>query len=151
MISLIRTDSENSDLHFLVSKLDKELIIRNGEAQTYYSQFNKLDRIKHVVVAYVDGVPAGCGAIKQYSPDTMEIKRMFVDPSHRRKGIAEKILIELEKWAEELSFSRCILESTLKQQEAIALYRKRGYTKIPNFDQYIGVDTSICLEKKLRK
>jgi GNAT superfamily N-acetyltransferase len=151
MITLVRTGSDDPDLLNLVKRLDAELIIRNGDAQPYYSQFNRLDKIKHAVVAYDDGVPSGCGAIKQYSADTMEIKRMFVDPAHRRKGIAESIVKELEKWTEELGFLRCILESSINQQEAIALYRKKGFTQIPNFDQYIGIETSICLEKNLNK
>ena len=100
-------------------------------------------------MAYEDGEPAGCGAIKEYAPDTMEVKRMFVVPAHRRKGIAENVLKELESWAAELSYRKCILETSLKQQEAIGLYRKKGYRLIPNFGQYAGVENSICFVKQI--
>jgi len=147
--TITRTNSTDPDFLKLVSLLDADLAIRNGDKHDFYSQFNTLDKIKHVVVAYEDGEPAGCGAIKEFAPDTMEVKRMFVVPSHRRKGIAENVLRELENWASELSYSKCILETSLKQQEAIGLYRKRGYQLIPNFGQYVGVGNSICFVKQI--
>jgi len=147
--TITRTTSTDPDFLKLVSLLDADLAVRNGDKHAFYSQFNKLDKIKHVVVAYEDGEPAGCGAIKEYAPDTMEVKRMFVLRDHRRKGIAENILRELETWAAELSYSKCILETSLNQQEAIGLYRKRGYQLIPNFGQYIGEENSICFVKQI--
>jgi putative acetyltransferase len=149
MIKIVRTNSANSDFLILVRKLDTELAIRDGDDHTFYSQFNTLEKIRHVVLAYVDGEPAGCGAIKEYSDNTMEIKRMFVLPDHRREGIAAKILTELEKWAAELSFRKCILETGKKQPEAIELYKKNGYQPIPNYGQYTGVVNSVCFEKTI--
>lgn len=149
MISIVRTNSANSDFLILVKKLDAELAIRDGDDHAFYSQFNSLEKIRHVVLAYVNGEPAGCGAIKEYSANTMEIKRMFVLADHRRKGIAAKILTELERWAAELSFRECILETGKKQPEAIELYKKNGYQQIPNYGQYIGVENSVCFEKKI--
>jgi putative acetyltransferase len=149
MISIVRTNSANSDFLILVKKLDAELAIRDGDDHVFYSQFNSLEKIRHVVLAYVDGEPAGCGAIKEYSANTMEIKRMFVLSDHRRKGIAAKILAELELWTAELSYRKCILETGKKQPEAIELYKKNGYQPIPNYGQYIGVENSVCFEKKI--
>jgi len=149
MNSIVRTNSANSDFLILVKKLDAELAIRDGEDHVFYSQFNSLEKIRHVVLAYVNGEPAGCGAIKEYSANTMEIKRMFVLADHRRKGIAAKILTELERWAAELSFRECILETGKKQPEAIELYKKNGYQQIPNYGQYIGVENSVCFEKEI--
>jgi GNAT superfamily N-acetyltransferase len=106
--------------------------------------------IKHVVVAYEDGKPIGCGAIKEYAANTMEVKRMYVAPEGREKGIATMILTELENWARELSFIKCILETGKKQPEAIGLYRKNGYIVIPNYGQYAGVENSVCFEKVLK-
>ena len=150
MIRLLRTNSENSDFTELVKQLDSDLAIRNGEYHSFYSQFNKLDKIKHVVIAYENDEPAGCGAIKEFGPDTMEIKRMYVRPEMRKMGIAFRILNELETWAGELSYTKCILETSLKQQEAIGLYKKNGYLLIQNFGQYTGVENSICFEKELK-
>ena len=150
MIKLLRTSSDNPDFLVLVKLLDADLAIRDGDEHTFYSQFNTLINIKHVVVAYNDYEPAGCGAIKKYASNTMEVKRMYVRPEMRRKGIAAKILTELEKWAAELSCTKCILETGKKQPEAIELYKRNGYTSIPNYGQYIGVENSVCFEKKLR-
>jgi GNAT superfamily N-acetyltransferase len=150
MIKITRTNSENPDFIWLVKFLDLELAERDGEDTAFYSQFNKLDMIRHVVVAYENGIPLGCGAIKENGKDTMEIKRMYVSPKGRKRGIATAILSELEKWSGELLYTRCILETGKRQPEAIGLYMKNGYRSIPNFGQYAGVDNSVCFEKKLK-
>ena len=150
MIQIIRTDSENKDFIELVKHLDIELAERDGEDHPYYAQFNKIDKIKFVVLAYENKKPVGCGAIKEYGPQTMEIKRMYVFPEKRGSGIAKKILSELESWATELSFSRCILETGKKQPEAISLYKKNGYNLIQNYGQYAQVDNSVCFEKVMK-
>ena len=150
MITLIRTNSDNRDFLDLVKFLDADLAIRDGKDHSFYTQFNTLDNIKHVVVAYQDEKALGCGAIKEYMPDTMEIKRMYVSPESRNKGIATSVLAELEHWAKELSYAKCILETGKGQPEAIALYKKNGYTLIPNYGQYAGVDNSVCFQKELR-
>ncbi len=149
MITLIRTDSGNPDFQKLVADLDKDLQIRDGEDHSFFAQFNKIDLIKYVIVAYRDGEAVGCGAIKQYGEQAMEIKRMYVPPASRGQGIASQILTALEHWAAELQFSACILETGEKQPEAIQLYKKNNYVVIPNYGQYAAVPTSICFEKKL--
>ena len=149
MIKLARTDSKNSDFIKLVQQLDDDLAKRDGEEHDFYDQFNKLDQIKHTVVAYKNGIPLGCGAIKLFDTTQVEVKRMFVLPEARGQGIATNIIIELEKWAGELDFDKCILETGIRQPEAISLYEKRGYKVVPNYGQYIGVANSICFEKKL--
>jgi GNAT superfamily N-acetyltransferase len=150
MISLIRTNSVNPDFIKLVKLLDEELAIADREDHSFYSQFNKIDNIRYVVVAYEDKKPAGCGAIKEYDPDTMEVKRMFVHTEKRKKGIASAILKELENWTAELSFTKCILETGKRQPEAIGLYKKNGYKQIPNYGQYEGVENSVCFCKEFR-
>lgn len=149
MISLIRTDSANADFVALVRFLDADLAIRDGGDHAFYSQFNKIDAIKHVVVAYDGRTPIGCGAIKPFSADAMEVKRMYVLPAARKKGIATAILSELETWAGELLYRSCILETGKKQPEAIRLYVKNGYVRIANYGQYTGVANSLCFEKKI--
>ena len=106
--------------------------------------------IKHTVVAYEDEKPVGCGALKEFAPDTMEVKRMYTLPEYRGKGIAKKILAELERWADEMSYAKCILETGKRQPEAIALYTKSRYKPIPNYGQYMGVENSVCFEKMLK-
>ncbi|OIQ96027.1 putative N-acetyltransferase YsnE [mine drainage metagenome] len=150
MIQLIRTDSGNKDFIELVKHLDADLAEKDGDDHAFYNQFNKIDKIKFVVVAYESGKPLGCGAIKEFDPVTMEVKRMFVHHENRGKGIASKILSELENWAKELSFSKCVLETGKRQKEAIELYKKNNYQLISNYGQYIGVENSLCFEKELK-
>jgi len=149
MIKILRTDSSNQDFINLVKLLDKELQIRDGEEHTFYAQYNKIDKIKNVVVAFYNDVAVGCGAIKEFDLSTIEVKRMFVKDEYRSKGIATKVLIELELWTGELGYNRCILEKGLKQPEAIHLYKKNNYKVIPNYGQYAGVVNSVCMEKIL--
>jgi putative acetyltransferase len=149
MITLVRTDSDHPDFVAMVRLLDADLAHRDGADHTFYAQFNKIDKIRHAVVAYQDKAPMGCGAIKAFGDNAMEVKRMYVSLASRKTGVASKILDELEKWTRELSYTRCVLETGKRQPEAIALYLKQGYRQIPNYGQYIGIENSLCFEKKL--
>lgn len=151
MITCKRTNSEDKDFLSLVKELDLDLSIRDGDDRVFYNQFNKLDKIKHVIVAYEGNMPVGCGAVKEYSDDTIEVKRMFVPLSMRGNGIASLVLTELEKWAQELHYAKCILETGKRQPEAIALYKKNGYEIIPNYGQYENIENSVCFEKILNE
>ena len=111
MLSITKTNSQNLDFLKLVEALDKELAIRNGDANDFFAQYNKVDFINYVIVAYNNDIPVGCGAIKAYDEITMEIKRMYVSQVMRGHGIAHKILSALEVWAHDLGFTRCILET----------------------------------------
>jgi len=147
LITCIRTDSKSEEFRFLVSQLDAELSIRDGADHSFYAQFNRIISLKQVVVAFEEGIPVGCGALKAFSEDTLEIKRMFVLENQRGRGIASIILNKLEEWALELNCNRCVLETGLKQPEAIGLYIKNGYQVIDNYGQYKDVSGSICFEK----
>ncbi len=149
MITTKRTSSDDKDFQELVKALDMDLKIRDGEEHAFYNQFNKIDMIKNAVVAYDNDVPVGCGAVKEYTQATMEIKRMYVPPKRRGQGIASIILKELESWCKELNYKKCILETGKKQPEAIELYKKNDYKIISNFGPYAGVENSVCFEKEL--
>lgn len=150
MSLITRTDSNNAGFISLVKLLDADLAKRDGEDHSFYAQFNKIDMIKHVIVVYDDEKPIGCGAIKEFDTETMEVKRMYTLPGYRGKGIASSILSELEKWAAELGYERCVLETGNKQPEAIELYKKNGYSRIQNYGQYAGIENSNCFEKILQ-
>ncbi|NOU59078.1 GNAT family N-acetyltransferase [Marinifilum caeruleilacunae] len=145
----IRTNSRNNDFIALVQELDADLAIRDGDEHAFYAQFNTIDHLNHVLVLYLEEQPVGCGAIKEYDTAVMEIKRMYVKPDFRGQVLATKILMELEIWAKELGAEKCILETGLKQPEAIALYLKNQYYRISNYGQYQAVENSVCFEKKL--
>ena len=149
MCLIIRTDSENPDFQTLIKELDSDLNSRYGDLQLQYNAYNKVDLIKHVVIAYKDDLPIGCGCFKIVDDHSVELKRMFVKSSYRGTGISGSILSELEQWVQDYGFKRIILETGLKQPEAIQFYQKHGYLKIPNYGQYIDNPNSLCMEKIL--
>ncbi|WP_276979173.1 GNAT family N-acetyltransferase [Flavobacterium filum] len=149
MYSIIKTNSENKAFQQLVIELDKELAVRDGDEHAFYDQFNKITTIKHVILVYEEDKAVGCGALKEYNADTMEIKRMYVPLDKRGQGIATLIVQALESWAKELGYSKCILETGVNQPEAIRLYKKNNYTIIPNYGQYAGMVNSVCFQKAL--
>lgn len=151
MYNIKRTNSDNLDFQKLVKELDKAMAIVDGEDHSFYAQFNKIDTIKNVVVIYENETAIGCGAIREYDSTTMEVKRMFVPLEKRGKGIASLVLTELESWAKELGYRKCILETSIKQLEAIALYKKNNYKVIKNYGQYSEVADSVCFEKHLQE
>lgn len=149
MIQLLRSDSSHPDFAGLVRRLDAELAERDGSEHAFYARYNSIDAIQHVVIAIDGGRAVGCGAIKAFAPGVMEVKRMYILPESRGQGIAGRVLAELERWAGEIGCTALVLETGKKQPEAIRLYRKSGYSPIPNYGQYAGVENSVCFEKKL--
>lgn len=149
MIRIIKTDSDNKDFVSLVHELDSYLAVTDGDEHSFYDQFNKLDKIKHVVVLYKEDQPVACGAFKERNPEVVEIKRMYVKPDYRNQGYASKILRILELWASELDYKKCILETGLRQIEAIGLYQRCNYKVIKNYPPYQYRSNSKCFEKNL--
>lgn len=149
MSTLTRTDSDNPDFIALVKLLDAELAELDGEEHAFYAQLNKTHNLKHVIVAYENDKAIACGALREYSPTVMEVKRMYTLPESRGKGIATKILADLEKWAKELSYQKCVLETGKRQPDAIRLYEKNGYKLIPSYGKYVNMENSVCFEKEM--
>lgn len=147
MTTIKRTDSEDAHFIRLVKALDAELAQIDGEEHHFYAQYNKIDKIKHAVVAYDNGKPVACGAIKELEPHIMEVKRMYTVPHYRGRGVATQVLRALEIWAADLGYQKCRLETGKRQPDAVALYTKNGYNVIPNYGQYAGVENSVCFEK----
>jgi GNAT superfamily N-acetyltransferase len=133
----------------LISELDKELRSRYEEKQAIYDQYNIIENNRNVVIAYKDEMPVGCGCFKKFDDRSVEIKRMFVRPEYRGQKIAASILQELENWAIEFNISGTVLETGIKQHEAIHLYQKSGYIVVENYGPYKGLPESICMQKNL--
>ena len=150
-MKLVQTNQDSKDFQQLVEQLDAELTIRDGDDHGFYHQFNGIDALDHVVVAYENNRPVGCGAFKAHNKQQIEIKRMYVLPAARKKGYAAAILTTLERWAVEIGFGEAILETGKAQVEALSFYPKQGYAVMPNFSPYIGVENSVCFEKTLKK
>lgn len=146
-ITFTKTDSNNGDFQKLVALLDDYLKEINGENHSFFSKFNTIDTLSHVLVAYSDGKPVGCGAFKPFSEKEAEIKRMFVLEEFRGQGLGRKILKNLEYWAEESNFDFCILETSKDMPNAVKLYQKAGYSSIQNYGQYKDVESSVCMKK----
>jgi GNAT superfamily N-acetyltransferase len=149
MNHIVKTDSGNPDFQSLVALLDADLAFRDGDDHAFYAQFNKTDKIKYVILIYQNEIAIACGAIREWALGIMEIKRMFVLPEFRRQGFAQMVVKNLEKWASELGYQTCILETGKNQPEAIQLYQKIGFTITPNYGQYVNVENSVCMKKIL--
>ena len=148
-MTLTQTNQASKDFQQLVALLDAELAIRDGEDHAFYHQFNGIETLNHVIVAYDNGQAVGCGAFKARNKQQVEIKRMFVLAAARKKGYATAILKALETWASQIGFDQAILETGKAQIEALSFYPKQGYTVIPNFTPYMGVENSVCFRKLL--
>lgn len=146
MTTFKRTTSDDIDFKYLTNLFDEFLVEIDGEEKDFFAQYNHI-YIKNVMVCYENGKPVGCGAFKEYETNVAEIKRMFVDPMFRGRGIAAKLLNQLESWAIEEQYNSFILETSIKLENAISLYKKMGYQIVPNYGQYIGVQSSICMKK----
>jgi GNAT superfamily N-acetyltransferase len=101
------------------------------------------------LVARADGTPVGCGAIRKFDPATAELKRMYVAPEMRGRGIGRRVLAALELEGRRLGVQRLVLETGERQAEALALYTGAGFARIPPFGEYVDSPLSVCMEKTL--
>jgi GNAT superfamily N-acetyltransferase len=101
------------------------------------------------IVAWMDDAAVGCGGLRRIDDATGEIKRMFVAADARRRGVARALLAELEATARSLGYTRLILETGVKQPEAIALYQAHGYGPIKPYGVYKDSPLSRCFGKSL--
>ena len=148
-LTIKRTATNNPDFTYLISLLDHELWVELNEDQSTYDQYNKVPNIQTAIIIYADEKPVAIGCFKEYNDDTVEIKRMYVNKNYRGKGISKMVLQELEKWAIEKDFHYAILETSIHFNVAKNLYKQAGYIVIPNYDQYEGLEESVCMKKKL--
>lgn len=148
-MKLLKTNSNHSDFQKLTQLFDDYLVEIDGDEKDFFAQYNQI-YIDHVILCYEDEIAVGCGAFKEYEPTVAEIKRMFVLPEKRGKGIASTVLNGLEIWAKENGFQQAILETSNQLTNAISLYKKTGYEIIPNYGQYINVESSVCMKKILK-
>jgi GNAT superfamily N-acetyltransferase len=143
---------DSPDGRRLVAALDAHLASRYSPDQMFGPHLKAemvAPGVGIFVIARADGVAAGCGALRRRDEATIEVKRMYVAPEMRGRGIARKILDHLEGAARTMGAERLVLETGIHQEEAIGLYRKAGFNTIDCFDEYLGVPTSVCFEKAL--
>lgn len=147
---IVRTDGASAEFRALVGELDKELWERYPDTMHSYVGGNIVDDEVRVVVSYEGDEAVGCGCLREFEGDrgTIELKRMFVRRDCRGKGHSVAIVQELVAWAAELGFEAVRLETGTRQPEAIRLYEKTGFRRIPNYGGYVDDPESVCMERR---
>jgi GNAT superfamily N-acetyltransferase len=148
-LEILHTDSKNIDFIKLIKLLDDDLNERYGELQKQYNKHNKVDYINDVVIIYKDEVAVACGAFKEQNVESIELKRIFVSKENRGQGLSKIIVNELEILGKGKGYKYALLETGIKQYEAINLYKNTGYQIIENYEPYIGNTNSVCMKKEL--
>jgi len=136
----------------LISALNTELEARYPEDGANFFRLEP-DEVSEgrgaFFVAFLGETPVACGAVRKIEPHVAEIKRMYVDPSVRGRGVGRRILDGLELQARQLGAARLVLETGPRQPEAIALYQHAGFIEIPLYGEYVGSQFSVCMAKDL--
>ncbi|MEO3944302.1 GNAT family N-acetyltransferase [Gorillibacterium sp. CAU 1737] len=145
-----RVSPQNEDLHQLIDKLDLYLQSVYPPEEIFVLDFSD-PHIEETLflMAYLGEQPVACGAYKPLGEEMAELKRIFVDPEFRNRGLASKLIAELERLALEQQIRIMRLETGEGQPEAVRLYEKLGYAHIPRYGEYRCCDSSICMEKVL--
>ena len=149
MVNLKRTSSSDKNFQNLVSDLNNDLRARYNNTSYQFDVDIQVDNINTVVLGLINEDAVGCGCFKEIGTDTVEIKRMFVNPYFRGLGISSSILKELTIWANELGYTKVVLETGRQQKESINLYSKYGFEIIENFGPYSDMENSVCMIKNL--
>jgi GNAT superfamily N-acetyltransferase len=134
----------------LVEQVQQEYVTRYGgrdEAVVDPGEFRPPAGL--FLVAEVGGVPAGCGAWRAYPPGGAEIKRVYVAPEFRRRGLAQVLMAELEVSAARAGHRSVVLNTGQRQPEAVALYRELGYAPVPGYGVYACSPEAVFLGKEL--
>jgi GNAT superfamily N-acetyltransferase len=151
-VDVRRADISSPDAQQLILALNAEL---DGRYPEEGANFFRLDAEEVAdgrgafLVAYLDRRPVGCGAVRRNEPGVAEIKRMYVSPEARGRGVGRRVLDELEAVARQFGVRRLVLETGPRQPEALALYRRAGFVEVPLFGEYVGAEFSVCMAKDL--
>jgi putative acetyltransferase len=151
-ITITAEPFDSADARRLIGALDEHLASRYPPEQRFGPNLkgeHLAPGLGAFLIARLEGDAVGCGAVRRLDEKTVEVKRMYVDPLVRGRGVAKKILERLEVEARAMGASRLVLETGIFQDEAIGLYRRVGFSVIDCFGEYAGVPTSLCLEKAL--
>jgi GNAT superfamily N-acetyltransferase len=134
----------------LVGRVQQECVVMYGgpdEAVVDPAEFVPPEGL--FLVAEVGGEPAGCGAWRVYPPGGVEIKRVYVAPEFRRRGLAQLVVAALEGSAAEAGHGNVVLNTGDRQPEAIALYTDLGYVPVPGYGVYACSLGAVFLGKDL--
>ena len=148
---LVYTSAVTEDFLLLCRGLDDTLneLAGGEENRMEYVPLNKTDDIRGVVVAYDGDMPIGGAGFKRFDETSAEVKRMFVKPEYRGRGVAKGILALIEQKAKEAGYERLVLETGGFLIAANKLYKGIGFRVIPNYGPYVNMPESVCMEKEL--
>jgi GNAT superfamily N-acetyltransferase len=153
VLSIAPADLLGPEVQDLIDQLNQELAARYPEPGANHFRLDPEEvgpGRGAFLLARWEGQAVGCGALRILEPGTAELKRMFALPSSRRRGIGRAILGALEDEARRLGVARLVLETGIRQPEAIALYRAHGFSELPPFGEYVlSAATSVCMTKDL--
>ncbi len=147
-----RADILSGEVLRLIAALDAELSSRYPEDGATHFRLDPNEVAPGhgaFLVARRAGTPIGCGAVRRLDAGTGEIKRMYVSPEARSGGVGGAVLAALENEARALGLARLVLETGVRQPEAIALYERFGFVRIPAFGEYVDSPLSVCMAKDL--
>lgn len=152
-IQLQFVSGNHPDLIQLSSELDTFLNIAIGgeSKREKYKQFNRLDTMDYVILAYDEEVPVGCAALRQYSENEIELKRVFVRTEYRKQHIGKHMMEHLISHAQMLGYSRMLLETGEFLKASVNLYKQLGFEKIQNYGAYANIQESLCMSRGLKK
>ena len=139
----------NDDFEMLNKLIDDEYFSRFGEIYLKYQPYNTLESIEDFFIAYQNEKPVGCGCLKRISEEVVELKRVYVLPEYRKKGIANLLVDCCEETAKSQNFLCIRLETGVVMEEAIQLYKKRAYCIVENYEDFVDDELCCCMEKKL--
>ena len=150
-ITLRRERAISAEGLALITQLLSELDARYGPVAEPSFTPNDIRGVAGAVfvIALAAETPVGCGALRPLEPGVAEVKRMYVAPTFRGQRVAQAILGELERFAAEQGYRLLRLETGNRQPEAVRLYERCGYARIPCFGPYAGLPWSICFEKRI--
>lgn len=123
--------------------------IGGAEKRERYKEFNHLNTLDYIIIAYAGDVPAGCAALRKYSEKEIEVKRVFVREGYRKNGVASGIMRRLIAYAAENEYDKLLLETGEFLKESVRLYTDFGFHRIPNYGVYAGIEESLCMELNL--
>jgi putative acetyltransferase len=151
-LTIQKEDLLSATAEKIINALNQELTERYPEDGANHFRLDA-DEVKEgrgaFYIAYVNTEPIGCGAIRLIDSTTAEIKRMYVARRVRGFGIGTKILMVLEAEAIRLGANRVVLETGERQPEALTLYTKAGFFRIPSFGEYVSSPLSVCMGKNI--
>lgn len=148
-MTVVEQTEISDDFRRLTKRLDAELREKNGDAQDQFDGFNGLEAIHDVILVYDEQTPVGCAAFKRRSDRVAEVKRVFVAPESRGRGISRLLMQRLEHRALTSGIRTLWLETSRTFAPAVSLYQSLGFQVRDNFPPYVGIELSLCFQKDL--